>query len=293
MSVLSKANTSFFNYVNVLKPRETALLVFIGTCSALIAAASFKGLFPLRDFILTVIAITLGSAGANGLTNYLDREVDARMKRTCNRVLPSKKIEPAHKVLPLIILLILGGLLLAWILSPICFIIGVIGIIASTVWRKTVSCTIFGIIAGSAPILIGWYGITGQTDMLVPVLFFCLIAVWTPIHVWTLMMANRADYEGAGLHYFPLNWKDKDIIKVVGILSIALCLISLLIYFLTGKFHLLYLLIVSVLGALMIYAGIRLLISPTSKNAWLVFKLSAFPYLGIIFAVMALDAWLL
>lgn len=293
MSVLSKANTSFFNYVNVLKPRETALLVFIGTCSALIAAASFKGLFPLRDFILTVIAIALGSAGANGLTNYLDREVDARMKRTCNRVLPSKKIEPAHKVLPLIILLILGGLLLAWILSPICFIIGVIGIIASTVWRKTVSCTIFGIIAGSAPILIGWYGITGQTDMLVPVLFFCLIAVWTPIHVWTLMMANRADYEGAGLHYFPLNWKDKDIIKVVGILSIALCFISLLIYFLTGKFHLLYLVIVGVLGALMIYAGIRLLISPTSKNAWLVFKLSAFPYLGIIFAVMALDAWLL
>lgn len=294
MSVALKSRPSFADYIFVLKPRETSLLVFIGACSAIIAAASSLNSLPVNDFILALIAVALGSAGANGLTNYLDREVDVKMKRTCNRVLPSKKIEPAQKILPLIILLLVIGLLLAWILSPICFFIGLVGIIASGVWRKTISCTFFGIVAGSAPVLIGWYAITKQPVMdVMPVLFFCLIAIWTPIHVWTLMMANRSDYERAGLHYFPLSWKDKDVIKILAVLSLALYLVALSIYFLTGRFHWPYLIAASILSLIMIYANVRLLFSPTSKNAWVVYKLSAFPYLGIIFTVMAIDSWLM
>jgi hypothetical protein len=43
----------------------------------------------------------------------------------------------------------------------------------------------------------------------------------------------------------------------------------------------------------MIYANARLLFSMTSTAAWRVYKLSAFPYLGIIFLTMALDIWLM
>jgi len=294
LSVALKSRPKFADYIFALKPRETSLLVFIGACSAIIAAASLLDSLPVSDFILALIAIALGSAGANGLTNYLDREVDVKMKRTCNRVLPSRKIEPAQKVLPLVILLLIGGLLLAWILSPVCFFIGLIGIIASSIWRKTISCTFFGIIAGSAPVLIGWYAIAKLPVIdILPGLLFCLIAVWTPIHVWTLMMANRTDYENAGLHYFPLSWKDKDVIKILAVLSVALYIVALLIYFLTGRFHWPYLIIASILSLIMIYTNTRLLFSPTSQNTWVVYKLSAFPYLGIIFTVMAIDSWLM
>ncbi|MCX6005605.1 MAG: UbiA family prenyltransferase, partial [Chloroflexi bacterium] len=211
----------------------------------------------------------MGSAGANGLTNYLDREVDARMKRTCARALPSRTIEPARKVLPLIVLLILGGLILVWTIYPLCFFIGLTGIIASGVWRKTISCTFLGIVAGSAPVLIGWYAITKQPVIDIQViLFFCLIAIWTPLHVWTLMLANRSDYEAAGLRYFPLSWQDKDVIKLLAVLSVALYAVSLSIYFFTGLYGWLYLIVASMLGLLMIYANIQLLVSPTSKNAW-------------------------
>jgi len=294
LSIALKSPFSLLNYINVLKPRETGLLVFIGACSAAIAASFSKDSFPIQDFVLILLALIFGSAGANGLTNYLDREVDARMKRTCNRVLPSGKIEPAYKVLPMIIILIISGLILAWILSPVCFFIGLIGLLASGIWRKTISCTFLGIIAGSSPVLIGWYAIVKQPVIdIMPILFFCLIAIWTPIHVWTLMIANRSDYESAGLHYFPLSLRDTKVIVILAILSVTLCVVSLLFYFLTGKFHWPYLVVVSIISLIMIYANIRLLFAPSSRNAWLVYKLSAFPYLGIIFTTMVLDSWLM
>ncbi|MCX5994284.1 MAG: UbiA family prenyltransferase [Chloroflexi bacterium] len=282
------------DYLNVLKPRETGLLVFIGACSAVVSAAVAGGAFPINVFILTVIAITCGSAGANGLTNYLDRDVDARMARTCKRALAAGRIKPPQKVLPLIAVLIVVGLVLAWLLSPLCFAIGLVGILASGILRKTVSCTYFGIIAGSSPVLIGWYAISQQPVIAVmPVLFFCLIAAWTPLHVWTLMLANRSDYEGAGLHYFPLSWPDRKIIKLLAVLSLALSVVGVLIYFLSGILHWLYLAVAVLLSLLMVFASARLLLAPSSKNAWTVYKLSAFPYLGIVFTIMAADAWLL
>jgi len=275
------------DYINVLKIRETALLTFIGACSAIIAAG---GYFLTQAFVLCLIAIGLGSAGSNGLTNYLDREVDARMTRTRNRALASGRIAPPQKVLPLITGLIVSALALAWILHPLCFVFGLIGVIASAVWRKTISCTFLGIVAGCTPVLIGWFALKPVFDLQI-LLLCCLVAIWTPIHVWSVMVANKEDYSGAGLNYFPLNLQIKDVVKVLFGLSILLHSVAILIY-VTADFHLLYLTVVSILGILLICANARLLFSATSVSAWRVYKLSAFPYMGIIFLGMCLDIWL-
>jgi len=277
----------FLDYITVLKPVETSLLTFIGICSVFIAAAGYPS---AKVFFLALIAIFLGSAGSNGLTNYLDRNVDARMKRTSNRALPSKRIDPPQKALPLIIGLILIGLALAWMLHPLCFLVGIIGVIASSIWRKTISCTFLGIVAGCAPVLIGWFAVSPAFDA--RILLLCsLVAIWTPIHVWTLMIANREDYLGAGLSYFPLSWQVKDVVKILFGLSILLYLVSMLIY-IVADFRLFYLIIANIIGGLMVYANARLLWSKTSIAAWRVYKLSAFPYLGIIFLTMCADIWL-
>jgi protoheme IX farnesyltransferase len=283
---LSKRAT-FLDYISVLKPVETSLLTFIGIVSAIIAAGGYP---PAKVLFLILIALLFGSAGSNGLTNYLDREVDARMTRTSNRALPSRRIHPPQKALPLIIGFIVSGLALAWLLNPLCFAVGVIGVIASSVWRKTISCTFLGIVAGCSPVLIGWLAINPAFDTRI-LLLCALVAIWTPIHVWTLMIANREDYLGAGLHYFPLSWQVRDVVKILFGLSIMLYAVSMLIY-IAADFHLLYLIVANILGALMIYTNARLLFSMTSVAAWRVYKLSAFPYLGIIFLTMGLDIWL-
>lgn len=288
MTLALSKRATFLDYIGVLKPVETSLLTFIGIASAIIAAGGYPS---AKVFFLVLVAVLLGSAGSNGLTNYLDREVDARMTRTRNRALPSRRISPPQKALPLIIGLIVIGLALAWVLSPLCFLVGAIGVIASSVWRKTISCTFLGIVAGCSPVLIGWLAISPAFD--VRILLLCvLVAIWTPIHVWTLMIANKEDYLGAGLHYFPLSWQVKDVVKILFGLSILLYAVSMLI-FAAGGFHWLYLILANILGVLMIYANTHLLFSMTSAAAWRVYKLSAFPYLGVIFLVMCLDIWLI
>ncbi len=123
-------------------------------------------------------------------------------------------------------------------------------------------------------------------------LICCLVAIWIPIHVWSVMVASREDYTNAGLSYFPLSLPDRTVVRMLFGLSLLLYLVAMLIYRF-GSFGLLYLVVANILGILMIYTNARLLFSTTSSAAWRVYKLSAFPYLGIIFVTMSLDVLLL
>jgi protoheme IX farnesyltransferase len=288
MSIALRKRGTILNYIEVLKPRETGLLLFIGGCSALIASGEA---WNTPVFLLALLAIGLGSAGCNGLTNYLDSSVDAKMTRTCSRSLPSNRIYPHYRALPLIVSCIVIALALAWILNPVCFFTGLVGVMASAAWRKTATCTFFGIIAGCSPVIIGWFAMNPAFEL--KLLYICLlVALWIPIHVWSVMLAKRDEYHGAGLNFFPLNLKTGTTIRIMFVLSVSLCAVALLLYFLTD-FKLLYLSVAIVLSIIMVLANIRLLRSENSINAWKVYKLSSFPYLGIIFLAMCLDKLLL
>ena len=276
------------DYIEVLKLRESSLLTFIGICAAVIAGG---GDLSLR-LLLIALTILLAVAGANGLTNYLDRDVDARMRRTRHRALPSKRIYPPQKVLPLTIGLVIIGLVLAWQLHPLCFLFDLIGTLAAVVWRKRWTCVFpQGMLAGCAPVAMGWFAIEPTFSW--EILLLCiLIAVWLPLHVWSIMIANREDYLGAGLKYFPVSWEAKDVVKVLLVFCIMLYAASLALYFI-GGFAWLYLVLANLLGIIMVCACSRLVISSASQDAWRLYKLSAFPYLGLIFLTMCLDVWLL
>ena len=277
------------DYLEVLKPRESILITFIGVCTAVIAGDGHPSLDRL---LLVLITILLGSAGVNGLTNYLDRHVDARMQRTRHRALPSKRIYPAEKVLPLTIGLVIIGLVLAWQLHPFSFLAALVGTVAAVVWRKRWTCVFpQGMLASCAPVLMGWFAI--QSTFSWQLLLLCLlIAIWLPLHLWSVMIAYREDYLDAGTNYFPVNREVRGVFKLLLVLSVLLYTISITIYF-VGSFTWLYLVLANLLCGVLIYTSSRLVISPYSRDSWRLYKLSAFPYLGIIFLVMCLDIWLL
>jgi len=276
-----------WDYIEVLKPRETSLLVFIGLCAAIVAA----GGTPATDrFLLTLAAITLGSGGVNGLTNFIDREIDSRMKRTRRRCLASKRIKPPEKALVYCLTLTGIALGMAWVLHPWCFWAGLIGTVTAVTLRKTVFCPFLGAISGCSPVLIAWFAFKPQFDL--PLLLLCvMICIWVPLHVWSVMLANREDYLQGGVKYFPLSREFTRAVPALVLLSLPLFAASVALYF-SGGMGVVYLTIASLLGALMLYANTRLLVSGASQDAWKVYKLSAFPYLGLIFLAMTLDVWL-
>ena len=217
--------------------------------------------------------------GANGLTNYLDRDIDARMQRTSCRALPSQAIYPPEKVLPLIIGLIVIGLVLAWLLHPYVFLGRCRGTLVAATWRKKVTCVYpQGVLASCAPVLMGWLAVNRSLSW--ELLLLCiLIAAWLPLHVWSVNITHRDDYRQAGLNYFPINLEVKDAVKVLLVFSLALYAVSIALYF-VGDFSWLYLALANILGIGMVYATSRLVISHAAKDAWRFYRLSAFPYLG-------------
>ncbi len=279
------------NYIEVLKPSASLLLTFIGVGAAVIAG---DGRPPLDRLLLTIVTILVASAGANGLTNYLDREVDAKMQRTRHRALPSKRIYPPEKVLLLTIGLTVIGLALAWFLQPtyrLCFIADVVGTTAALVWRKKATCVFpQGMLAGCAPVVMGWLAIRPTFSWELGLLC-ALIALWLPLHVWSVMIANREDYISAGLTFFPMSREVREAVKALLLVSLVMATAAISLYFI-GGFALLYLVVASLLSVIMVYASYRLVVVSTSQNAWRLYKLSAYPYLGVIFLTMCLDIWL-
>lgn len=277
------------NYIEVLKPRETALLTFIGVCSAFVAAGGYPS---LNRLLMIFVAVLVASAGANGLTNYLDRDIDAKMERTRRRALPSKKISPSEKVLPLTIGLTVIGLVLAWLLHPLVFLFDMVGTVAAVVWRKRVTCVFpQGMLASCAPVLMGWLAIKPVFSWEI-VILCVLISVWLPSHIWSVMIARREDYLNAGIGYFPISWEVKDAVKLLPVSAVLLYASSMVFYF-VGGFGWLYLTAANFLGIIVVYASLRLVFSSKSNEVWRLYKLSAFPYLGMLFLFICLDILLL
>ena len=287
----SKWSRGIIPYIRVLKPRETVLLAFIGACASVIAAANI-GHYDAKSISLAAFAILIGSAGTNGLTNYIDRDLDAKMERVRHRPLPSKEIDPPQKMLAWAISLVIAGSIIAWFLDWKCFVFAAVGVVVATTFRKKVTCVFpQGALAGCSPIFIGYVAVSKSVDW--TLLFLCLlITIWIPLHVWSLMISHRDDYRQASITYFPMSRDVKDSVKVLPILAVLLVALSLALYF-VGHFHWLYLATACVMGILTITSTTRLIYRKLSSESWKIYKLTAFPYLGILFLAMVLDVVLL
>jgi heme o synthase len=187
------------------------------------------------------------------------------------------------------------GLVLSWFLTPgqiwhPAFIADLAGTIASLVWRKRATCVFpQGMIAGCAPVLIGWFSITMKLSWELALLCV-MIGLWLPLHVWSVMISHRDEYIRAGVFYFPINIEVATTFKLLSGFVLALAIAAIAIYF-VGNFSIFYLAVAVVLSVIMIYSTLNLKGPNISRNAWRLYKLSSFPYLGIIFLVMSIDVW--
>lgn len=283
-----KSRGKIKDYLEVIKPRETGLLVFIGAITAFFAA---QGYLSVGRLVLILVGLFFASAGANGLTNYLDRNIDSQMERTRRRALPSGRIYPPERVLYFTASLTTIGFIIAWYLHPYAFVADLIGTAAAVIYRKRVTCVFpQGMIASCAPVLMGWFA--AKTTLNWEIGLLCmLITVWLPSHIWSIMTAHKEEYQGAGIKYFPVSSTFKSVSKILFGLSLLLYTASIGLYF-VGNLGMLYLVVAIVSGLIIIYASSRLMISKKRAEAWMLYKISAFPYLGVLFLAIGLDVWM-
>jgi protoheme IX farnesyltransferase len=242
--------------------------------------------------IMIVIAVSLGSAGANVLTCYIDRDIDKIMERTSHRPLPSGRINPAKKALYYGLVLSILSILITLVINVFASIIMLIGILdnvlvySKILKRRNPINIILGGFSGGLPVLVGYIAASGTIN-LEALLMAGLVVLWIPNHIWSLAIKWKEDYGRAKIPMLPVVTREVVAMRCIASTSILLAFFALIPYFL-GIFSFIYFLFAFMLSAIMLILNIRLLIKPTKENSWIVFKFSS-PFLALIFLAMMLD----
>jgi protoheme IX farnesyltransferase len=193
-------------YVALTKPRIVELLL-VTTVPAMMLAA--RGLPPLGLVLATLVGGSLAAGSANALNCYLDRDIDAVMRRTIARPLARHAVSPRAAlvfgsglgVVAIGIMLALTGWLPALLTAfAILFYVLVYTLVLK---RRTAQNIVWGGAAGCMPVLIGWAAVTGSLAW-APVVLFGIVFFWTPPHFWALAIRFKDDYARAGVPMLPV-----------------------------------------------------------------------------------------
>lgn len=256
-------------------------------------------------WLLALFSVAAGSAAANTLTNYHDRDIDGIMERTKPRPLPSKRIYPAVKARNFGY--ILGGisLVLAWCISYtttmeqgmwatafIAFgLLNNIVIYSYVLKRRSRLNILLGGLCGGSPPLVGWVAVTTADLWSMGLVLAGLVFVWIPLHIWSLTMHFKEDYNKVDVPMLTAVQSESTSARVIAASTISMVAFSLVPLFLSGVSGAVYMATALASGGVMLALSIWVVMRPTEKSAWTLFKFSS-PYLAVLFIGIMVDTGL-
>ena len=282
--------------IEISKPRIVVLLVITAVTSMYAASKLVAGASQLDylDYLHIIVAGALASAGSSALNHYYDKDIDPKMSRTSSRPIPSGRMAASHVLLyglAVSCISVIYGFFALNAISAFFIAVGIFSyVIIYTVWlkRRNTSNIVIGGIAGSAAAWAGWAAATGSMDLLGFLVGF-LVFVWTPSHFWCLAMKIKDEYAQAEVPMLPVVIGMQKTSKFILGNTLILIPYSLLLVLIPDGLGIVYTVIASVSGGLMLVYHYKLTKTPTSEFAWKAYKVTA-PYLTIIFVAVALDA---
>lgn len=224
-------------YVGLTKPRIIELLLVTTLPTMVLAKNGWPGLWLMTA---TLVGGTLSAGSANTFNSYLDRDIDAVMKRTQRRPLVTGAVTPRAAIAFAWILAAVSTAWFYWVVgSWLAALLSVIAIFLYVVFytmllkRRTSQNIVWGGAAGCMPVLIGWAAVT-QSLSLTPVVLFLIIFFWTPPHYWPLAMKFRDDYAHAEVPMLPVVETPVKVAKQMIIYAVAMVVVSLVLVPLAG-----------------------------------------------------------
>lgn len=253
-----------------------------------VAAALAAGQHNLRMLLVLAAAALLSSSGASALNHWLDRDLDARMTRTCERPLPSGRLAPnvalglgsGLMLLPLAVVGILGPGATLYLLAGAATYAFVY-----TAWlkRRTQFSIVWGGAAGSFAALAGWQT-AASTLRPAPLILAGVLFLWTPSHFWSFAIARERDYRSGGV---------PTLVAVAGVdragRAVAASAVGLVAWsILLGAFlPWPYLVFALPSGVWFLSRALQLARDPSPGRAWSLFKLSGVHLLLVLAGLTA------
>ena len=276
-------------YVALTKPRIIELLL-VTTVPAMVLAA---GAWPSTWLVLaTVIGGTLSAGGANAINMYVDRDIDAVMRRTKGRPLVTGVVTPRGAITFAVAIEAIAFVWLWVLVNPLSALLALgaclFYVFVYTLWLKRTSSQniVIGGAAGAAPVLIGWAAVTNSLSWSA-FLLFAVVFFWTPPHFWALAIKYRDDYSAVDVPMLPsVRSLHETAVQIVGytlvvwVTSLALAPVASLgwIYVATAL----------VTGGMFTWLSVKVLRDPNPGRAMRLFSFSV-TYLVVLFGAIIVD----
>ncbi len=303
-----KSESRIAVYYELTKPKIWYLLVFTAFGAALTASNIYDIEISPATWTLMLFSVAAGSAAANTLTNYHDRDIDAIMERTKERPLPSKRIHPAVKARNF-------GLALAGISLVLAFGISFTTTLEQGIWatifiafalvnniiiysyvlkRNSRTNIILGGLCGGSPPMIGWVAVTMSDLWTMGLAMAGLVFIWIPMHIWALTLHFKDDYNKVNVPMLTAVQSEKTSARAIAGSTVVMVLFSVAPFFILTEngdemVSDVYLWTAIASGALMVGLSIWVIIKPMEKAAWTLFKFSS-PYLAVLFIALMVDS---
>ena len=277
-------------FVALTKPRIIELLLVTTLPTMVVAHRGFPSPWLM---VATLLGGALSAGGANASNMFIDRDIDAVMKRTRNRPLVTGAVKP-FEALVFSLALEAVAFVVLWRFVNLFSAVLALGAALFYVFvytiglkRRSTQNIVIGGAAGAVPVLVGWTAVTDRLTW-APLVLFVLIVVWTPSHFWALAVKYKDDYKAANVPMLPAVESFERVAWQIIWYSVALVGVSVL-FAVVAHMGPTFWAVALLAGAFYVFSTVRLRrAGGTPKAAMALFGYSI-SYVTIIFAAMAVD----
>jgi heme o synthase len=284
---LAAARQLAADYLELTKPKVQSLLLL-----TTITTMEVAGNPPASKIALTCLGGYLSAGGAGAVNHFLDRDIDARMRRTASRPIPAGRVTPRSALLFGLVLAGMSFALLSLTVNVLAAslslagFVGYVGVYTIALKRRTPQNIVIGGAAGAVPPLVGWAATRGSLGWTAAYLF-AIVFYWTPPHFWSLSLLMKDEYARAGIPMMPVVRGEHETRRQILLYTLLLYAISQL-PFCAGAFGGVYLTVSMLLG-LAFVAGAVLLFKRADRRTALRLYLFSLAYLALLFGAMVAD----
>ena len=276
------------DFLELCKPKVVSLIVFTAVVGMFLAV---PGLVPLDKLLFGALGIGLAASSAAAVNHVLDARIDAVMRRTRRRPLPTGHLKEPEAVAFALLLGIVSMLILWTLVNPLTAILTFVSLIGYAIVytvflkRATPQNIVIGGAAGAAPPVLGWVAVTGEIHAHA-LLLFLIIFTWTPPHFWALAIARKDEYAKVNIPMMPVTHGVEFTRLQILLYTILLFIVGLLPW-LTGMSGLLYLAGALIFGGGFLYYAIAMMRSDRPELPMKTFSYSITYLMGIFSFLLA------
>lgn len=277
------------------KPRVLQLIVFCALVGMVMAVPRVPTLNEIQRAILACVGIWLVAGAAAAINCLVEKEIDAKMKRTSWRPTAQGQVDGFLTLLFSSALCAAGSALLYFWINPLTMwltlgtFLGYAVIYTVILKPLTPQNIVIGGSSGAMPPVLGWAAMTDQVGP-EALLLFLIIFLWTPPHFWALALYRVEEYRKSGLPMLPVT-HGIDFTCLQILLYTLILLAACLMPFVYGMSSWLYLLVALGLSLIFVAHAFKLWRQYSDEQARQTFKFSLV-HLSVLFAAMLVDHYL-